>query len=134
MAPRRGPGRPDREFLGVSPVPANGGDDDSYPHRAPCDDGYHRATIPMANRDAAAVFVCTTLNCPTLAVPTMEFDRSTTAGVFVAIVAFATAALLGAPMMGDRTVLMMVTPSMIVFGLICLVLGVKHGEHRARTG
>ena len=61
----------------------------------------------------------------------MEFDLTTTAGVFVAIIALGTAALVGAPMMATSTVLMMVTPSMAVFGLICLALGVKHGEFRA---
>lgn len=33
--------------------------------------------------------------------------------------------------MGTDTILMMVAPSMIVFGLLMLVLGVKHGEYRA---
>lgn len=61
----------------------------------------------------------------------MEFDLTRTAVAFVAIIALGTAALLGAPMMATDTVLMMVMPSMAVFGLICLALGVKHGEHRA---
>jgi ABC-type proline/glycine betaine transport system permease subunit len=64
----------------------------------------------------------------------MEFDQTTTAGVFVGIIALGTAALLGAPMMTASTVLTMVTPSMAVFGLVCLALGVRHGEYRARTG
>jgi hypothetical protein len=35
-------------------------------------------------------------------------------------------------MMTAETVLMMVLPSMVVFGLVCLGLGMKYGEHRAR--
>ena len=66
-----------------------------------------------------------------LELPGMEFDLTRTAVVFVAIVALGTAALLGAPMMTARTVLTMVTPSMAVFGIVCLALGVKHGEYRA---
>jgi hypothetical protein len=63
----------------------------------------------------------------------MEFDFTRTAIAFVAVIAVGTAALLGAPMMAPRTVLTMVTPSMAVFGFICLALGVKHGEYRAAT-
>ena len=61
----------------------------------------------------------------------MEFDLTKTVLVFAVIIALGTAALVGAPMMGTSTVLMMVTPSMIVFGAICLFIGVKHGEYRA---
>jgi hypothetical protein len=61
----------------------------------------------------------------------MEFDTTKTVLVFAVIIALGTAALVGAPMMTTSTVLMMVTPSMIVFGAICLFLGVKHGEYRA---
>jgi hypothetical protein len=61
----------------------------------------------------------------------MEFDLTTTAGVFVAIIALGTAALIGAPMMQSDTILTMVAPSMAIFGLVCLALGVKHGEFRA---
>lgn len=63
----------------------------------------------------------------------MEFDLPKTAAVFVVIIALGIGALIGAPMMATRTVLMMVAPSMIVFGLLMLVLGVKHGEYRARS-
>ena len=63
----------------------------------------------------------------------MEFDRTTTAGISVAVVALATAALVAAPMMTTRTVLMMVLPSMVVFGTLMLAIGVKHGEHRASS-
>ena len=61
----------------------------------------------------------------------MEFDQTKTALVFLALVAAGTLALVVAPMMTTQTVLMMVTPSMLVFGLICLLIGVKHGEFRA---
>ncbi|WP_439025617.1 DUF7333 family protein [Haloarchaeobius sp. DT45] len=61
----------------------------------------------------------------------MEFDVQKTAIVFLALVALGTVALVAAPMMTTNTVLMMVTPSMLVFGLVCLLIGVKHGEWRA---
>jgi len=35
--------------------------------------------------------------------------------------------------MGFTTTLMMVAPSALIFGGIVLVLGVKHGEYRARS-
>ena len=60
----------------------------------------------------------------------MEFDRSTTAAAFVVVLAIAAGVTMATPMAAG-TVLMMVLPSMIVFGLVMLVLGVKHGEHRA---
>jgi hypothetical protein len=61
----------------------------------------------------------------------MEFDLAKTVLVFAALVAVGTAALVGAPIpMTSSTILMMVTPSMIVFGAICLLLGIKHGEYR----
>jgi len=61
----------------------------------------------------------------------MEFDLPKTAAVFVVIIALGVGGLVAAPMMAADTVLMMVAPSMIAFGLIMLVLGVKHGEYRA---
>jgi hypothetical protein len=62
----------------------------------------------------------------------MEFDLTVTAAAFVAIIAVGVGALVVAPMMTAETVLMMVLPSMVVFGLVCLGLGMKYGEHRAR--
>ena len=59
----------------------------------------------------------------------MEFDRKTTIGLFVAIIAVGTLGVM--PMMTTSTVLMMVLPSMAVFGLITLLLGVKHGQYQA---
>ncbi|WP_423745841.1 hypothetical protein V5735_07780 (plasmid) [Haladaptatus sp. SPP-AMP-3] len=61
----------------------------------------------------------------------MEFNLPVTAAALVAIVAIGTAGLIGMGAMATSTVLMMVTPSMLVFGLIALALGVKHGEYRA---
>lgn len=61
----------------------------------------------------------------------MEFDLTTTAVAFVVLIALATAGTLATPM-GSDTVLMMVLPSLVVAGAIFLVLGVKHGEYRAR--
>lgn len=60
----------------------------------------------------------------------MEFDRVTTAVVFVAVIALGVGALFGSPM-GTSTILMMVLPSMVLFGLLMLAIGVKHGEYRA---
>jgi len=61
----------------------------------------------------------------------VELDLPKTVAVFVLIVAIGTGALIGAGMMQTGTVLMMVMPSMIVFGLLMLGLGVAHGEYRA---
>lgn len=61
----------------------------------------------------------------------MEFDLTKTVLIFAALVAVGTAALVGVGVMATSTVLMMVTPAMVVFGAICLWLGVKHGEHRS---
>lgn len=61
----------------------------------------------------------------------MEFDEKTTAAVFVAVVAVAVAGSALSPM-GTRTVLMMVLPTAVVYGVLMLAVGVKHGEYRAR--
>jgi hypothetical protein len=61
----------------------------------------------------------------------MDFDTTLTVGALLALVAFGTVALLGMGVMETSTVLMMVTPAMLVFGAIALFLGVKHGEYRA---
>ncbi|WP_226041680.1 hypothetical protein [Natrinema sp. DC36] len=60
----------------------------------------------------------------------MEFDLPTTAAAFIAVIALGVVGLIAAPMMEMDTVLTMVAPSMIVFGLIMLGLGIKHGEYR----
>ncbi|WP_122089407.1 DUF7333 family protein [Halalkalicoccus subterraneus] len=61
----------------------------------------------------------------------MEFDLPKTAAVFVALIALGVVGTM--PMMGAGTVLMMVLPSMVIFGLLVLAIGVKHGEYRATT-
>ncbi|WP_416839078.1 hypothetical protein [Haloferax sp. DFSO52] len=61
----------------------------------------------------------------------MEFDLPKTVALLVGLVAVGTAALVGMGVMATSTVLMMVTPTMLVFGAVCLAIGVKHGEYRA---
>lgn len=61
----------------------------------------------------------------------MEFDTRTTAVAFLVLIALGLAVTLATPM-GVRTVLMMVLPAMVLYGLLAVALGVKHGEHRAR--
>ena len=65
----------------------------------------------------------------------MEFTTGTTAGLFIAIVALGVGGLIAAPqsMIGMKpgTIMMMVLPSMAIFGLITLAIGVKHGAYRA---
>jgi hypothetical protein len=63
----------------------------------------------------------------------MEFDLTKTVLVFAVIVAVGTAALIGMNVMPQSIVLMMVTPAMVVFGAICLGIGIKHGEYRTTT-
>jgi len=61
----------------------------------------------------------------------MEFDKKITGGLFVLLIAVGVGALILMNMMPTNVVLMMVAPSMAVFGLIMLGIGVKHGEYRA---
>jgi len=61
----------------------------------------------------------------------MEFDLPRAVAVLVLIVAIGAGGLIGAGMMPLRTTLMMVVPSMLVFGALAFALGVKHGEFRA---
>ncbi|ERG96533.1 hypothetical protein [Haloquadratum walsbyi] len=63
----------------------------------------------------------------------MKFNRGITGGALIGIVGLGTAALILTEMMPAQIILMMVTPSMLVFGLLCLVIGVKHGEYRTAT-
>lgn len=60
----------------------------------------------------------------------MEFDGRTTAVVFVALIAVAAGVMVATPM-DTNTVLLMVLPSTVVFGLVMVALGVKHGQYRA---
>lgn len=61
----------------------------------------------------------------------MEFDRNTTLAVFLALVVVGMGGLYVSDVMAPRILLMMVLPSVIVFGGICLFLGIQYGEHRA---
>ena len=62
----------------------------------------------------------------------MDFDLTRTAAIFVALIVIGIGGLLTAPIgMTQTTILMMVAPSMVVFGLICVAIGVRHGEFRA---
>ncbi|ELY45990.1 DUF7333 family protein [Natronorubrum tibetense] len=61
----------------------------------------------------------------------MEFNEVTTAVAFVAVIAIGVGGMIASDMMVTETILMMVAPSMVVFGAIMLALGVKFGEYRA---
>ncbi|PSQ33667.1 hypothetical protein BRD09_00030 [Halobacteriales archaeon SW_10_68_16] len=61
----------------------------------------------------------------------MEFDLPRAGGLLLVIVALGVAGLATSGVMTTRTVLMMVLPSMVVFGIVAFALGVKHGEYRA---
>lgn len=63
----------------------------------------------------------------------MEFDLTVTAAIFATIIAVGTGGLLASGVMPTRVVMMMVLPSMVAFGLLCLGIGVKHGEYRSGT-
>jgi ABC-type Na+ efflux pump permease subunit len=60
----------------------------------------------------------------------VELDLPKTAGVFALVIAIGAVGLTFTPMQ-TSTVMMMVLPSMIVFGLLMVGLGVAHGEYRA---
>lgn len=61
----------------------------------------------------------------------MEFDLPRAAALLVLIVAVGAAGLIGSGMMPLRITLMMVVPSMLVFGALAFAIGVKHGQFRA---
>ena len=61
----------------------------------------------------------------------MEFDLPRAAAILVLIVAIGAGGLIGANMMPLQTTLMMVVPSMLVFGAVAFAIGVKHGEFRS---
>ena len=61
----------------------------------------------------------------------MEFTLPVALGALLAVVVVGVAGLVFSGMMTAGTVLMMVAPSMLVFGLIAFGLGVKYGEFRA---
>jgi hypothetical protein len=61
----------------------------------------------------------------------MEFDTTVTGGLFAALIIAGFGGLFAMDVMAPDTLAMMVLPSMIGFGLVCLLIGVKHGEYRA---
>ncbi|WP_435162094.1 DUF7333 family protein [Halorubrum sp. SY-15] len=61
----------------------------------------------------------------------MEYDLPRAAGLVALIIAVGTVGISVGTPMALQTVLMMVVPSMAVFGAIVFVLGMKHGEFRA---
>ncbi len=61
----------------------------------------------------------------------MEFNLPVSIGALLAIVVIGVAGLVGSGMMILETTLMMVAPSMVIFGLIAFAIGMKHGEYRA---
>ncbi|MGM0604390.1 MAG: DUF7333 family protein [Halobacteriota archaeon] len=63
----------------------------------------------------------------------MEFDGVTTIVAFLAIVLLGVGGLTVSNVMETNTVVTMVAPSMVVFGGLALLLGVKHGQYRASS-
>ncbi|WP_440771153.1 DUF7333 family protein [Natronorubrum sp. DTA28] len=61
----------------------------------------------------------------------MEFNEVTTAVAFIGLIAIGVGGMIASDMMATDTILMMVAPSMIIFGAIMLGIGVKFGEYRA---
>ncbi len=67
----------------------------------------------------------------------MTLDLTKTIAAFVAVVAVGVGTLFVLPAvtpmapMTTQTIMMMVLPSMALFGVVMLAIGVKHGEHRA---
>jgi hypothetical protein len=59
----------------------------------------------------------------------MEFDLPTTAITFTILLAILIAGTAMSPMTTSTVV--MVSVGLILFGLLSLIIGVKHGEHRA---
>lgn len=59
----------------------------------------------------------------------MEFNQVTTAIAFIALFAVLAIGTFMSPM--TTSTVMMVLGGLLVFGVLTLVLGVKHGEYRA---
>lgn len=59
----------------------------------------------------------------------MEFDLPTTAGLFVVLFALLAVGTWQSPM--SESTVAMVLGGLLVFGVVTLLLGVKHGEYRA---
>lgn len=60
----------------------------------------------------------------------MEFDRTTTALAFLVLLALIVGGTVLSPMRASTVA--MVSVGLFVFGSVSLVIGVKHGEYRAR--
>jgi len=61
----------------------------------------------------------------------MEFDLPKAIGIVALVIVLGTVGIVvGTPML-LQTTLMMVVPSMIAFGAIAFIVGMKHGEFRA---
>jgi hypothetical protein len=60
----------------------------------------------------------------------MDYNLPVSLGALLVIIAVGLGGLIGSGMMPLRTTLMMVAPSMVVFGLVAFALGMKHGEYR----
>lgn len=58
----------------------------------------------------------------------MEFNQTTTGGLFLALYAVIVLGTWMSPM--QRSTVMMVSGGLLVFGLLSLYIGVKHGEYR----
>ncbi|MDZ7730127.1 MAG: hypothetical protein U5K37_02870 [Natrialbaceae archaeon] len=61
----------------------------------------------------------------------MDFDAIVTGGIFVLVIALGVGGMIASGMMPTNTVLMMVLPSMVIFGALLLGVGIKHGQYRA---
>ena len=59
----------------------------------------------------------------------MEFNTSTTAIAFIILLAVLVGGTVMSPM--DTSTVAMVSGGLVVFGVLSLAIGVKHGEYRA---
>ena len=59
----------------------------------------------------------------------VDFDQTTTVAAFVVLFALLAAGTLMSPM--QTSTVTMVLGGLLVFGIVTLLLGVKHGEYRA---
>ena len=60
----------------------------------------------------------------------MEFNTSTTAITFIILLAALIVGTMMSPM--STSTVAMVSVGLVLFGVLSLVIGVKHGEYRAR--
>ena len=61
----------------------------------------------------------------------MDYNLPVSLGALLVIIVIGIGGLIGGGMMPLRTTLMMVAPSMLVFGVLAFALGMKHGEYRS---